>query len=95
MSTEFTKKDLIEAYVKEGFVDSKVKAKNIIEFTFDHFTSILKKKGTVSISKYGKFVTVRRKARNGINPATQEPIKIPAKTVVKFKPSQALKDAVE
>jgi DNA-binding protein HU-beta len=34
------------------------------------------------------------KARTGINPKTQQKIKIPAKTVVKFRIAKAAKDAV-
>ena len=42
----------------------------------------------------GKLVLVDRKARMGRNPATGEPIHIPAKTVVKFRVAKACKEAV-
>jgi len=42
----------------------------------------------------GKLVKQRRKARMGRNPATGESIKIPAKTVLKFRIAKAAKDAV-
>jgi DNA-binding protein HU-beta len=42
----------------------------------------------------GKLVKVKRKARMGRNPATGEAIKIPAKTVLKFRIAKAAKDAV-
>ena len=42
----------------------------------------------------GKLVVVKRKARMGRNPQTGEPIKIPAKTVVKFYVSKAVKDTI-
>jgi DNA-binding protein HU-beta len=42
----------------------------------------------------GKLVLVNRKARMGRNPATGEPISIPAKTVVKFRVAKACKEAV-
>ena len=38
--------------------------------------------------------TSKRKARTGINPKTQQKIKIPAKTVVKFRVAKAAKDAI-
>ena len=41
----------------------------------------------------GKLVVVKRKARMGRNPATGETIKIPAKTVLKFRISKIAKDA--
>jgi len=42
----------------------------------------------------GKLVVVKRKARMGRNPATGAQIKIPAKTVVRFRVAKACKDAV-
>jgi DNA-binding protein HU-beta len=42
----------------------------------------------------GKLVVVKRKARMGRNPQTGEAIKIPAKTVLKFRVAKACKDAV-
>lgn len=40
---------------------------------------------SVIIKGFGTFKTVTRAARNGINPKTQEPLTIPAKTVLTFK----------
>ncbi len=42
----------------------------------------------------GKLVVAKRKARMGRNPATGAAIKIPAKTVCKFRIAKACKDAV-
>jgi len=47
-----------------------------------------------TIPGIGKLVKVRRKARMGRNPATGESIKIPAKTVLKFRIAKAAKDAI-
>ena len=47
-----------------------------------------------TIPGIGKLVVVKRKARMGRNPATGEQIKIPAKTVLKFRVAKACKDAV-
>jgi DNA-binding protein HU-beta len=43
---------------------------------------------------FGRLVLANRKARMGRNPQTGEPIKIPAKRVVKFRLSKSLKDEV-
>ena len=51
------------------------------------------KKG-FTLPGFGKLVLVKRKARKGRNPATGEVIKIPAKTVVKFRVAKACKDGV-
>jgi DNA-binding protein HU-beta len=42
----------------------------------------------------GKLVLANRKARMGRNPQTGEPIKIPAKRVVKFRVAKMAKDAI-
>ncbi len=42
----------------------------------------------------GKLVLANRKARMGRNPQTGEPIKIPAKRVVKFRVAKSMRDAV-
>ncbi|MBI4240798.1 MAG: HU family DNA-binding protein [Candidatus Rokubacteria bacterium] len=43
---------------------------------------------------FGRLVLVHRKARMGRNPQTGEPIKIPAKRVLRFRVAKTLKDAV-
>jgi len=53
-----------------------------------------KKSGEFTIPGLGKLVKKQRAARMGRNPATGEAIKIPAKTVVKFRISKAAKDAI-
>ena len=52
----------------------------------------LKRAGEFVVPGLGKLVVVRRKARMGRNPATGEPIKIAAKTVLKFRIAKAIKD---
>ena len=54
----------------------------------------IKKNGEFVLPGFGKLVKQKRKARMGINPKTQQKIKIPAKTVVKFRVAKAAKDAV-
>ena len=54
----------------------------------------VKKGGEFVVPGFGKLVKVNRKARMGRNPATGAQIKIPAKTVVKFRLAKAVKDAV-
>jgi DNA-binding protein HU-beta len=52
------------------------------------------KKGEFAVPGLGKLVKQKRKARLGRNPATGAEIKIPAKTVLKFRVAKAVKDAV-
>ena len=51
-------------------------------------------KNVVTVPGIGKLVLANRKARMGRNPQTGEPIKIPAKRVVKFRVAKVAKDAI-
>jgi DNA-binding protein HU-beta len=53
-----------------------------------------KKTGEFVLPGIGKLVKQRRNARVGFNPKTMQKIKIPAKTVVKFRVAKVVKDAV-
>jgi len=53
-----------------------------------------KKNGEFTIPGIGKLVKAERKARMGRNPQTGEPIKIKAKTVVKFRVAKVAKDTI-
>jgi DNA-binding protein HU-beta len=65
---------------------------------FDELAAVaykeVKKSGMFVMPGFGKMVKVKRAARMGRNPATGETIKIPAKTVVKFRLAKAAKEAV-
>ena len=51
-------------------------------------------KNVFTVPGIGKLVLATRKARMGRNPQTGEPIKIPAKRVVKFRVAKVAKDAI-
>ena len=51
-------------------------------------------KNSFQIPGLGKLALRHRAARMGRNPQTGEPLKIPAKRVVRFRVAKALKDAV-
>ena len=53
-----------------------------------------KRSGEFTIPGLGKLVKKNRAARMGRNPATGQEIKIPAKTVVKFRVAKAAKDSI-
>ena len=53
-----------------------------------------KKNGVFVLPGLGRLKKSARKARIGRNPQTGDPIKIPAKTVVKFYVAKAVKDAI-
>ncbi len=73
---------------------SKASAKLALESFIQNVQKSLKKGHSVVLTGFGSFVVVQRKARVGINPATQKKMNIPAKKVPRFKPGKDLKEAV-
>ncbi|HAV02204.1 HU family DNA-binding protein [Chryseobacterium salipaludis] len=88
------KSELIDAMAKDANI-SKVQAKAALESFISNVTETLKEAdGKVSLVGFGTFSVSERAARQGINPATKQPIKIAAKKVAKFKPGAELSDSV-
>ena len=70
---------------------TKVQAENAVNGFVEVIKETLKNGDKVSLVGFGTFSVAKRKARNGRNPQTGKPIKIPAKTVPKFSASPSLK----
>lgn len=66
-------------------------ARSLIDIVRD----ALQRHGMVRIHGFGTFRVVRTRARRGINPQTGEPIEIPARNRVLFRPAKALRERVE
>ena len=88
-----TKTELIQALSDATGSDRK-SSKMFLEGLTGVVEKQIRRGGEVPMKGLGKFKVVKRKARMGRNPATGEPIKIPAKTVVKARIMKPLKDAV-
>lgn len=85
-----TKADIVEkVYQKIGF--SKKEASELVEMVFDQLKTTLCSGEKVKISGFGNFVVRSKKERVGRNPQTGDQIKISARRVLTFRPSQVLK----
>ena len=82
------------AYLADKIGITKRQAKSTLDELNELVTRQLKKEGLLRLSGLGVFRKRKLKARMGRNPATGEAIKIPAKTVLKFRIAKAMKDAV-
>jgi len=82
------------AHFAERFEVKRVMAREFFEELTMLSEKELKRSGEFVLPDMVKLVIQKRKARLGRNPATGEPIKIPAKTVVKARIAKKLKDAV-
>jgi DNA-binding protein HU-beta len=89
-----TKAELIAQVAGEAQI-RKVDAEKAVNSMIKTISATLKKKGRLALAGFGTFAVAQRKAREGRNPQTGKPIKIPATKVVKFKPGKQLKDLVK
>ncbi len=85
--------DLIKKIAGDAGIPQKT-ASLALAAVLDGITLALKKGEKVSLVGFGSFSVAKRKARKGINPKTQEPLKIPARKVPVFKAGKKLKEAV-
>jgi DNA-binding protein HU-beta len=71
-------------------------SKKQVTTVLDHLATLAAKeaKNGFQVPGLGKLVLRNRAARMGRNPQTGEPLKIPAKRVVRFRVAKVLKDAV-
>jgi DNA-binding protein HU-beta len=88
-----SKTELVEFVATEANM-TKADAARAVDAVMKGITEGLKKDEKVALVGFGTFTSKKRPAREGINPLTKEPMKIPAKNVVSFKAGSKLKDAV-
>jgi DNA-binding protein HU-beta len=88
-----TKAQTVSFFAKKFDLSKKI-ASSLVDEMAGLAIAETKKVGAFTFPGIGKLVLVKRKARVGRNPATGEPINIPAKTVVKMRIAKACKDAI-
>ena len=90
--------DMTKTELQVALAEATQTNKRIVGLFLDTLNTLaykaIKKNGEFVLPGFGKLVKQKRKARVGFNPKTQEKIKIPAKTVVKFRVAKAAKDAI-
>ena len=93
MAKAMTKSQIVSHLAVKAGIQKKAAA-TVLEEIASLATKQSKSSGQFVIPGLGKAVKASRKARMGRNPQTGEAIKIPAKTVVKFRLAKSFKDAV-
>ena len=89
----FTRESLSEKiYQNIGF--SKNFSSNIIDQVFDFLSTELIKSNKIKITSFGTLEIVNKKERIGRNPKTKVEAKISARKIVKFIPSEILKQKI-
>ncbi|MBE0644887.1 MAG: HU family DNA-binding protein [Bacteroidetes bacterium] len=88
-----TKKEIIDVLAEKNGLNKKQTEEFIASYN-DLIYKQTKKTKEFVMPGLGKWVTGKTKARKGRNPATGAEIKIPAKTVLKFRVAKAAKDSI-
>jgi len=88
-----TKNELI-AQVSDKTLLNRNDATKAVEATFDIITGALKQGDEVKLIGFGSFSVAQRKAREGRNPRTGQPVQIAASKAPKFTAGKGLKEAV-
>jgi nucleoid DNA-binding protein len=84
-----TKQQLIEA-VANASQRSKTDVAAVLESSLDEITQALRSGDRVDLRGFGNFRVKQKKARQGRNPRTGEPVLIAARKAATFKPSKEL-----
>jgi len=87
------KADLVNGMAESAGI-TKAAAKKALEALLKDIEGALKKQKKVTLVGFGSWSVSRRVAREGRDPRTGKVIKIPAKTVVKFRAGLDLSNAV-
>ena len=93
MVKNFTKSDISNKIFK-GIGFSKNFSSNIVDNFFKIFSHELIKNKKVTISSFGSFLVMEKKARIGRNPKTKVEVEILPRKVIKFKPSLLFKKKI-
>ena len=88
-----TKADIVEAVQSKVGLSKQITAQ-IVTDLLEIIKDSLQNGENVKISGFGNFEVRQKQARRGRNPQTGDPIIIPARRVLTFKPSQVLRRAV-
>ena len=89
-----TKKEIAKE-VAEALDISQTLAREAVQKTLDAIISGLVADGRSELRKFGVFEVRDRAAKQGRNPKTGEPISLPAKKVVSFKPGTEMDQRVQ
>lgn len=88
-----TKADLVER-VQDDLGLARKDSADLVDGVLEILKQALERGEKVKISGFGNFTVRQKSARPGRNPQTEQPIVIPKRRVLVFKPSQVLRAAL-
>src|SRR6266850_1037770 len=88
-----TKKDIVKR-IAEHTALTQVQTKEVVQRAFDSIIDTIVSEGRIELRNFGVFEVKVRRPRKARNPRTGQPVDVPAKTVVVFKPGRILEERV-
>jgi len=88
-----TKKEIVKA-ISDEIGLTQLKTKEIVQKTFDAIVETLVTDRRIELRNFGVFEVKERAARKARNPRTGDPVFVPAKFVVTFKPGKEMEERV-
>ena len=89
-----TKADMVAKVYAQGLL-TKSEAANSVETSLELIKDALANSEEVLISGFGKWSVRAKSQRRGRNPQTGDPLTLPARKVVTFRPSRVLKTKIQ
>ena len=88
-----TKKEIVKA-ISEQMNLTQLQTKEIVQKTFEAIVETLVTEGRIELRNFGVFEVKKRAARKARNPRTGNPVNVPEKFVVTFKPGKKMEEEV-
>lgn len=88
------KSEIIELIARKANVSKKTATQTMDIFVNAVKTNLASDKN-ITITGFGTFTVSKRAARNGVNPQTGKPIRIPASRVPRFKAGKSLRGLIK
>lgn len=89
-----TKQDIVRTIAEEVGLPH-LKARELVQKTFDALVESLVREGRIELRNFGVFQIKQREARMGRNPRTGEPVHVMPKRVVVFKPGKMMEAKIQ
>ena len=88
-----TKKEIVRV-IADQIGMTQLRTKEIVQKTFDAIVETLVEEGRIELRNFGVFEVKPRAARVARNPRTGDPVEVPEKLVVTFKPGKEMEERV-
>ncbi len=88
-----TKKEIVKR-IAEHTALTQVQTKEVVQRSFDAIIDAIVEEGRIELRNFGVFEVKLRRPRKARNPRTGQPVEVPAKTVVVFKPGRIMEERV-